>query len=206
MSNSELINSIKAVKNESNNYLLQIFSHIIKYKGNIDKQEIDTIVEKITNCIEFNLNLLDNLAKIETLEKLANEFEEQCEYILKEIDHPNHTKFTEIIMKNAVSRIKNLVIDLKKGSEINNRARIKINQEVTLLLAFMKVMREEFTEAETISDYRLSQLVSDNFNNKDGKQIDLNYCKNKLSTGNGIAINDNTKLKTLLDNILKKIS
>ena len=31
MSNSELINSIKAVKNESNNYLLQIFSHIIKH-------------------------------------------------------------------------------------------------------------------------------------------------------------------------------
>ena len=82
MNNSKLINSINAVNIDSNTYLLQIFRHIIKHKGNIDKQELDSIVEKIIKCMEFNLNFLDDLAKIETLEKEANNFEEKCEYIL----------------------------------------------------------------------------------------------------------------------------
>jgi len=206
MNNSKLINSINAVNIDSNTYLLQIFRHIIKHKGNIDKQELDSIVEKIIKCMEFNLNFLDDLAKIETLEKEANNFEKKCEYILEDLDHPNHTKYSEIIMKNVISRVNNLVFDLKGNSETNKRTRIKINQDVTLLLAFMKGMRELFTEAETISDYRLSQLVSDNFSNKDGKPIDFIYCKNKFSTGNGIAINNNHKLKAIIENLLKKIS
>ena len=40
MNNSKLINSINAVNIDSNTYLLQIFRHIIKHKGNIQNNKM----------------------------------------------------------------------------------------------------------------------------------------------------------------------
>jgi hypothetical protein len=205
MTNPELINSIKAIENNDKQYLLKAFALLIKHESVLSKNELSIIKEKIVECIIVDFDLYEDLAKINYLEKEVLNFPDICLYILEELDHPNHTKNTEIVKENVISNLRYIIIEIKKNAETSERSRIQINQEVTLLLAFMKAMREEFTTSETISDYRLSQLVSDNFSDKKGKAIDLQYCKNKFSTGNGISIHGNEKLKSVLENILRKI-
>ena len=206
MNNIELLNAINDIENNDKQYLIKAFNLLIKHETNLKKIDLDIIKQKIVDCITCDFDFYEDLAKINYLENEVFGFPDKCKYVLEYIDHPMHTRFTEIIEENVISNLRYMIIDIKNNSETSIRSRIQINQDVTLLLAFMKVMREEFTENKAITDYRLSQLVSDNFSNKEGKAIELNYCKNKFSTGNGISIYNNKKLKAVLESILRKIS
>lgn len=205
MNTTEIINLINAIENNDKQYLQKVFKLLLKHESVLGKGELELIKDKIVKCITVDFDLFDDLAKVSYLEKEAKDFPSKCNYVLQDIDQHFHTKYTKVIERNVVSNLRYMITDINKNSETSERPRIKINQEVTLLLAFMKAMRDEFTNKETITDYRLSQLVSDNFSNKEGKPIELNYCKNKFSTGNGIPIHDNQKLKTVLENVLRKI-
>ena len=163
---------------------------------------------------ESYLNLIEDqivkecLSRMELYKGSAKEkfLNEEIDNIEKEIEKFGRAnKYLMALKQNVIARLELEIVKISNGTDLVQRPRIGINCEITLFLAFVKAMQEEFSNS-VITDYRISQLVSDNFSDENSRAIKLKYCTNKFSTGNGIALSGNEKLKSVLEKMLKKIS
>ncbi len=177
-----------------------------KYEGGYSKILFDSIEKKVIQSLLDELSNYDEQAQKNKLEKWLTLHDSEVDSLDEEFASEKHELFYDILKENTISKIKNIITQLSLGQNFLERSRIEIKTDITLFLAFIKAMKDEFAlNPDKITNYRISQLVSDNFSDKDGKPIDLSYCNTKFSTGKGVLIYGNEKLQTSIESILKKV-
>lgn len=182
------------------------FKLLEKYNGDYSKELFDSMENKVIQSLLGELSNYDEQAQKNKLEKWLTLYDSEIDSLDEDFISEKHELFCDILKENVISKIKTIIKQLSLGQNFLERSRIEIKSDITLFLAFIKAMKDEFAlKPDKIANYRISQLVSDNFSDKDGKPIDLSYCNTKFSTGKGIGIYGNEKLEASIQNILLKI-
>jgi hypothetical protein len=160
----------------------------------------DLLIENFLN----QTKKLNENARIDHLKEIKKRFQNVFETLTDEYSPEFDSSKLNRLKKNIIGSLKE-IIKASKGELTKKLPKpIKINCDNVVLLALFQELSQEIFIGNKF-DYRISQLVSDNFINKNGKPISSSICYKELNEGAGITETARKKLRELLVRITDKL-
>lgn len=189
---------------KSEYYLSDLFKLIYESNENLNKNDVQFICQSICEGYfkKFDLYIDDN-AKLQFIDNSINDFITECDLYISTYQKLKPKEEYFIIRDNVVGLM--LSYNENEQKELTKRKPIQINcDNVVLLALFEQLSKEIFVEQRL--QYRIAQLMADNFINSRGESISRKTCYDELTEGGGITQNAKNKLKPILERILKRIN
>jgi len=192
-----------------NRYLfLNIEAH--GHKSNISNEFFELMKERYIENFNNELDYLNPGAHADHLRFRLKEFSDSYNTLIEEYQNRFDVKPMLFFKHNVEAALKtdinNYVEPVREQSVSKTMTKEKVKEldriefrgeKVVLYAALKELSKEMFPD---ISDHRLSQLISDNFKDEDGKAIDQKTCYNQLKN------EPSPSAKEKLYEVLKRIS
>lgn len=200
MKNNNLESIISKILAKKKYYYEEIFESIRDSKEKVvSKKFYDVMKDKILERYFSELETCKEEIKKSHLKKIIKQFKR--EFNFDDYRPDINTDDLDLLREEIIANLKQELKLLKGSKTKTQHDPIQIKCDNVILYAlFQEIGNELF--ASKPSNHRISQLISENFINKDGKAITQKSCYNKIK--NGSSENAIKNLNEILTRITKK--